>query len=228
MDKDIVLISGALASPKLWHHQEYYFQEKARIHYVDVLNDYSIREMAERFAKTAPNKFTLIAFSMGGYVALELFNCIPHKIDKLVLINSSARAVSEKGKKERVRSLTLINRGKFDFLISLIFKNSVYDQNKYHVLLPLLKTMSKEVGSEKYVMQLNAILNKSDHSSLLSTINCPTLLLASRQDKIMPSERSEHMAKHIKYSELIYLEECGHVAQLEQPDLVNKILSDWL
>jgi pimeloyl-ACP methyl ester carboxylesterase len=44
----------------------------------------------------------------------------------------------------------------------------------------------------------------------------------------MPSECSEHMAKHIKYSKLIYLEECGHVAPLEQPDLVNKILSDWL
>jgi len=228
MDKDIVLISGALASPKLWHHQEHYFQEKARIHYVDVLNNYSIREMAERFAKTAPNKFTLIAFSMGGYVALELFYYIPHQIEKLVLINSSASAVSEKGQNERERSLTLINKGKFDFLINLIFKNSVYDKNKHHLLLPLLKTMAKEVGAEKYIMQLNAILNKSDHSLLLSTIECPTLLLASRQDKIMPNERSEHMAKHIKYSKLIYLEECGHIAPLEQPDLVNKILSDWL
>ena len=44
----------------------------------------------------------------------------------------------------------------------------------------------------------------------------------------MPIERSGHMAKHIKHSKLIYLEECGHVAPLEQPDLLNKILSDWL
>ncbi len=228
MNKDIVLISGALASPKLWHHQEYHFQEKARIHYVDVLSDYSIRKMAERFAKTAPNKFTLIAFSMGGYVALELFYLIPHKIEKLVLINSSARTVSEKGQKERERSLTLINKGKFDFLINLIFKNSIYDKNKHYLLLPLLKNMAKEVGAEKYILQLNAILHKSDHSLLLPTIECPTLLVVSRQDKIMPNERSENMAKHIKYSKIIYLEECGHVAPLEQPDLLNKILSDWL
>lgn len=44
----------------------------------------------------------------------------------------------------------------------------------------------------------------------------------------MPVERSEHMACHIKDSKLIYLEECGHVAPLEQPDLLNSILSDWL
>lgn len=228
MGKDIVLIPGALASSRFWHHQEYYFKEKARLHYVDVLNGFSITEIAERFSETAPAKFTLIAFSMGGYVALELFHYIPHKIDKLVLINSAARVVSEKGKEERKRSLTLINKGKFDFLINVIFQNSIYDKNKHSFLLPLLQSMAHEVGAEKYVIQLKAILNKSDHSSLLSIIECPTLLLASRQDNIMPIERSEHMAEHIKHSKLIYLEECGHVAPLEQPNLLNKILSDWL
>lgn len=65
MDKDIVLIPGALASPKFWHHQENYFQKKARLHYIDVSNGFSIKEIAERFIKTAPNKFTLIAILNG-------------------------------------------------------------------------------------------------------------------------------------------------------------------
>lgn len=228
MNKDIVLIPGALASPKFWHYQECYFKDKARLHYVDVLNGFSIAEIAERFSEASPTQFTLIAFSMGGYIALELFRYIPHKIEKLVLINSAARVVSEKGKEERKRSLALINKGKFNYLINVIFQNSIYDKNKHLFLLPILQAMAHEVGAEKYVTQLNAILNKSDHSFLLSMIRCPTLLLASRQDNIMPIERSEHMAKHIKHSKLIYLEECGHVAPLEQPDLLNKILSDWL
>jgi pimeloyl-ACP methyl ester carboxylesterase len=228
MDKDIVFIPGALVNHKFWHHQASYFQEKARLHYVDVLNGFSITELAKRFAEIAPNKFILIAFSMGGYVALELFHYIPHKIEKLVLINSAAKVISERGQEERKRSLALIKKGKFDFLIRLIFQNSIYDKNKHHLLLPLLQAMAHEVGAEQYVIQLNAILNKFDHSSLLSTIECPTLLLASQQDKIMPIERSEHMALHIKHSKLIYLEECGHVAPLEQPDLLNKLLSDWV
>lgn len=228
MSTDIVFIPGALANPTFWHHQEHYFQEKAQLHYVDVLNGFSIAEIAKRFAKNAPNKFTLIAFSMGGYIALELFHYIPQKIEKLVLINSAAKIVSVKGQEERERSLALINKGKFDFLIRLIFQNSIYDKNKHPLLLPLLQTMAHEVGAERYIIQLNAILNKPDHSSLLSTIKCSTLLLASQQDNIMPIERSEHMARHIKHSKLIYLEECGHVAPLEQPDLLNKILLDWL
>ncbi len=227
MNKDIVLIPGALATPKLWHNQENHFQSM-QFHYVNVLNSQSIPEMANRFAKNAPEKFTLIGFSMGGYIALELLHIIPYRIEKLVLLNSAARLVSEKGQLERERSLTLINKGKFDFLISLIFKNSIHDKNKHDTLLPVAQEMAHEVGAYNYEKQLNAILDKPDHTSLLSMIECPTLLLASKQDQIMPIERSEHMASHIKNSELVYIEDCGHLATLEQPEKINQILENWL
>lgn len=225
---DIVLIPGALATPKLWQQQEHHLQNKGNIHHVDVLDSHSISEMATRFAKNAPDKFTLIGFSMGGYVALELFNHIPDNIEKLILINSAAKPISLKGQIERERSVALINKGKFDFLISLIFKNSIYDKNKHDSLLPIASEMAHEVGADNYEKQLNAILNKLDYTSLLSQINCPTLLLASRQDKVMPNERTEHMANHIKNSELIYIENCGHLATLEQPAKINQVLEHWL
>lgn len=92
-----------------------------------------------------------------GYVALELFHSIPHKIEKLVLINSATKVVSDKGQKERKCSLTLINKGKFDVLIRLIFQNSIYDKNKHPLLLPILQTMEHEVGAKKiYVNQKSA------------------------------------------------------------------------
>ena len=228
MVKDIVLIPGALATPKLWQHQETYFQEGRRFHHVDVLGSDSLTEMAHRFAKNAPEKFTVIGFSMGGYVALELLRIIPNKIERLILINSAARPLSEKGQAERERSLDLINNGKFDFLIKLIFKNSIHDKNKQNTLLPLAQAMAHEVGVENYKCQLNAILNKPDHLSLLPTIDCPTLIIASKQDNVMPTERSEHLAQNIKNAELIYLNECGHMATLEKPNELNKILDDWL
>ncbi|KTD17465.1 lipolytic protein [Legionella jordanis] len=228
MNKDIVLIPGALATPKLWNLQEIFFQESKRFHYVNVLNSHSIVEMAQRFTSIAPKKFSLIGFSMGGYIALELYRHIPNKIEKLILINSAAKLVSEKGQLERERSLDLMGKGKFDFLIKLIFKNSIYDKKKHNVLLPLVQEMAIEVGVDNYKKQLNAILNKPDHSTLLPSIECPTLLIASKEDNVMPPERSEHMAKNIKHSKLIYIEQCGHMAMLEQPEKMNQILNDWL
>lgn len=228
MNKDIVLIPGALTTPQLWKHQEAYLQSKANLYYLDVLNCDSITEMATRFIPQAPKKFTLIGFSMGGFIALELIKLIPHQIEKLIFVNSSARAISDKGRLERERALDLINKGKFDFLIKLMFKNSIFNTCKKSTLLPFIEQMAIQVGDANYTKQLNAILNKPDHSPLLLEINCPTLLLASKGDSVMPNERSEHMAQHIKNSELIYLEQCGHMAMLEQPDLFNQKISGWI
>ena len=228
MKKDIVLISGALATPKLWQHQVKFMHKTMNVHYVDVLQSDSISEMAQRFVKKAPDQFTLIGFSMGGYVALELFRHIPEKINKLILINAGAKPISEKGHIERARSLDLLEKGKFDFLIKLIFKNSIYDINKHDNLLPLAQEMAHAVGPENYKQQLKAILDKPDHLSLLPTIQCPTLLLASQYDNVMPCKHSDHMAHHIPHSELRYMNNCGHLATLEQPETINDHLTDWL
>lgn len=228
MNKDIVLIPGALATPKLWKQQELFLQRDKQLRYVDVFDSDSIEEMANRFIPHAPKKFTLIGFSMGGYIALELYRHIPNSIEKLVLINSAAKSVSEKSRLERERSLDLMSKGKFDFLIKLIFKNSIFDKKKHNELLPLAQEMAMEVGVENYKNQLNAILNKPNHSTLLPSIECPTLLIVSKEDNVMPPERSEHMAKHIKHSKLIYIEHCGHMAVLEQPEKMNQILNNWL
>ncbi|HFL2714601.1 TPA: alpha/beta fold hydrolase [Legionella pneumophila] len=228
MSRDIVFIPGALATSRLWDHQSNYFQNDQHLHFVDVLNSQSIEEMADRYIPIAPKKCILIGFSMGGYIALELYRLIPERIEKLILINSGAKLISEKGQLERERSLDLINNGKFEFLIKLIFKNSIYDKEKHKLLLPLAQKMAQEVGVENYKNQLNAILNKPDHSSLLPHIRCPTLLIASKEDLVMPNERSEHMAHNIPNSELVYLEACGHMAMLERPEKINQIVKDWM
>ena len=223
-----MFIPGALATPKLWMYQTDLLQEKYCCHHVEVLHSESIPEMACRFAKNAPDKFTLIGFSLGGYVALELFLHIPHKIEKLILINTSAKIVSQKGKKERDRSIDLLNKGKFDRLVSLIFNRSIFDKSKHKVLLPIAQEMAHEVGAKNYKLQLNAILNKPDHSPILPMIECPTLVIVSDHDNVMPNTRSQHLADNIKNSELRYLNNCGHMAMLEQPGTLNQILSAWL
>lgn len=225
---DIVLIPGALTNDKLWQYQQKTLEAKARLHYIDLRSSQTIQDMAYRFITHAPEKFALIGFSMGGYVALELLSLIPNKIEKLVLINSGAKKLCDKGKKDREQALKLIEKGKFDLLVKLIFKNSIYNSNQFSILLPIMEEMAYELGVETYKKQLQAILNKPDQTDLLAKINCPTLLIAGRQDKVMPYERSWHMSNHIKHSKLILLNHCGHLAMLEQSEKINQIIFKWL
>ncbi len=228
MDEDIVLIPGALATSKLWDNQKCLLSERYRQHHVDVSASASIPEMAERFSEKAPEEFTLMAFSMGGYVALELFQYIPERIKRLILINSAAEILSDKGHTERSRSLELIENGKFDFLIKLIFKHSIFNAEKRASISPQLQEMAQQIGANNYKQQLTAMLNKPDHTPLLNKIQCPTLLVVSEYDAVMPPERSYYLAQHIPQARLAVISECGHLAMLEQPEKFNAILADWI
>jgi len=88
--------------------------------------------------------------------------------------------------------------------------------------------MAHEIGSNNYMNQLHAIIGRQDQTKLLTSIECPTLLLAGKNDKVIPIDCAQQMAMDIKNAELFYIEECGHMAMLEQPKIINQILSGWL
>ncbi|MBA2649682.1 MAG: alpha/beta hydrolase [Legionella sp.] len=224
----ILFIGGSLTTKNVWALQETVLESHWHCDHLDINNSSSLTEMAERYVPSAPERFPIVAFSMGGYIALELFRLIPNRIEKLILINSSARELCEVGKADRKRSLSLIKKGKFNFLINRIFKNSIHKYDQQESVISLLKEMAYEVGDETYANQLLAMINKPDQSLILPKIQCPVLILASREDKVMPNERSEHLASMIKGSKLVYIEECGHMAMLEQSTILSKIIADWL
>jgi len=53
---------------------------------------------------------------------------------------------------------------------------------------------------------------------------CPTLIVAGEDDVITPANHSQEMAKVLPDAELIVLPDCGHLIQLEYPDVVNEAL----
>jgi pimeloyl-ACP methyl ester carboxylesterase len=52
----------------------------------------------------------------------------------------------------------------------------------------------------------------------LGEISLPTLICAGRHDVVIPLEEIEEMARKIPRCELIVLEECGHLPQVERPE----------
>lgn len=226
--KDLLLIPGSLCTSEIWRYNLSFLKQKfTNIHQLDVCNSSSITDMAKRYLSLLPDKFSILSFSMGGYIALDLFQYIPERIESFIVINGGARELCQRGKDERQRSVELIEKGRFDFLINRIFKNSIHDQAKKESLLPLLKNMAVEIGPDNYKLQLTAMINKHEQEFILPKISCPTLIMTGKQDQVMPNERAEHMASHISMAELIYLDNCGHMATLEQPELINEILLNW-
>ena len=56
----------------------------------------------------------------------------------------------------------------------------------------------------------------------------PTIVIFGRQDRTVPLARGEEMAADISHSQLVVLEQCGHMAPLEAPEAVTAALRDWM
>jgi pimeloyl-ACP methyl ester carboxylesterase len=53
-------------------------------------------------------------------------------------------------------------------------------------------------------------------------------VVAARDDAIMPVELLEELARGIPGARLDIVEECGHMASIEQPAEVTRIMRDWI
>jgi pimeloyl-ACP methyl ester carboxylesterase len=60
-------------------------------------------------------------------------------------------------------------------------------------------------------------------------VQCPTLVIWGEQDIALDKSLTKGMEKHIeKLFELKFLEECGHWAHLEEPDIVNEYILSFV
>jgi pimeloyl-ACP methyl ester carboxylesterase len=88
--------------------------------------------------------------------------------------------------------------------------------------------MAFAIGVEGFKRQQEAIIGRVDSRPHLGAIRVPAMVLAAREDLIMPLEVSEEMARGIPGARLEMVEHCGHLSSLEQPDAVTALLRAWI
>jgi pimeloyl-ACP methyl ester carboxylesterase len=196
--------------PELWHHD-------------------SVAAMAEATLELAPERFALVGFSMGGYVAFEIMRRARQKVDRLALIDTQARPDSAESKARRRGLLEQTKIGRFHGVQRSLLPQLVHSRNVDNAAItqPIFD-MAREIGADGFVREQTAIIARPDSRPLLVDIDVPTVVVAGRQDQVTPLQRSEEMAADIATSRLVVLEECGHMSPLEKPAEVTAALRRWL
>ena len=62
----------------------------------------------------------------------------------------------------------------------------------------------------------------------LENLAVPTLVITGDEDRVYPLALVRKMAQRIRGAELVVLEHCGHLSNLEQPERFNEVLLDFL
>lgn len=226
---NIVCLSGLLCDSALWQFQQVEFADRANFYFPDLTGSDDIVELTQQVIEGLPEKFTLMALSMGGYVALEIMRQIPDRVEKLILIDTSAREDTPEQKRRRRGLISLAKMGKFKGVTPRLLPLLIHPSRLEEFELPqTIMDMAERVGREGFLNQQSAILSRPDSRETLPAIKCPTLVVCGREDAISPIENHKEMAEGVQDGRLEIVDECGHLAPLERPDQVNILLEEFL
>ena len=226
-DRHLILCPGFMNDRGLWVRMEKGLAALGRCHFVDLGRDASLEEIAHRVLGAAPAAFVLIGFSMGGYVAREVVRQAPLQVTGLVLMNTSARPDGAKVA-ERNRGLIKVTQERgFRGLSRKALQKALHSERRQDDdLLREIQDMAIRMGEAAFLGQL-ALLRRDGRPSL-KDIECPTLIIWSRQDELRSLDEAQELAYGIPHARLEIIENCGHMTPLEQPDEHSRILRDWL
>jgi pimeloyl-ACP methyl ester carboxylesterase len=225
----LLFLPGLLEDADAFEHQFQGLAETTRCSAAELTRSDTIAGLAQDALAQAPaERFALAGHSMGGYVALEILRRAPERVERLALLNTHARPDSPESIENRRRLMALAETD-FPGVMTQLAPKLLAPQHLEEVgLVGKMSEMALATGKEGFLRQQRAIIGRIDSRPHLAAIRCPTVVVAGREDGIMPVAWLEELAHGIPGARLEIVEDCGHMAPLEQPERVTELLAQWL
>ena len=223
MKPSLVLISGLLSNEALWKDVIVRLVDLADITVVCPTDD-SPEEMLRTILEKAPKKFCLAGHSMGGWLALEVMRHAQDRVEKLLLLNTTARNDTPEKASRRKNMIQEAENGGFEDVVQQIAQHFVYNR----AVLDAVKEMFLEVGKDAFCNQERAMLKRSESISILSSIACRTFVVHAEHDKVFSLEEHQELVRLIPGAAFRQVEGSGHMSPMEQPEGVCGIIKEWL
>jgi pimeloyl-ACP methyl ester carboxylesterase len=225
----VFILPGLLEDADAFHAVISGLHDVAAVRVADMTRAATMAELARSaLEQMPPGPVHLAGHSMGGYVALELMRQAPARAAKLALLNTNARADSAEATANRRRLLELAERDFQGVIAALLPKLMTPAHVKDPALAGIVGSMALAVGRQAFRRQQEAIIGRADSRPHLAAIRCPTLVIAAREDQLMPLEWLEELARGIPGARLAVVEQSGHMASMEQPRAVIALLREWV
>ena len=225
----LFLLPGLLCDRALWAPQVAALGDVAEIAVADFTQADSMAVMAETVLRSAPERFALAGLSMGGYVAFEIMRRAPARVQRLALLDTSARPDTPEQTQARRDLIALAQQGDFKGVTPRLLPRWVHPSRVSDAaLVETVTSMTRRVGRDAFLRQQTAIMNRPDSRPGLVDIACPTLVLCGHEDQSTPVDRHREIAADISGARLVIVPECGHLSTLERPEIVNRELRAWL
>lgn len=173
-------------------------------------------------------KAVFCGLSMGGYLALRLYEREPGLCRALILCDTKAGADGNEAKAKRWKSIEALQKSRIEFMAAHWQAVIGESSKKSGTLKMRFDELVAQVSNPGIAAALVALTTRTDSTTGLSKIRVPTLILVGEEDTVTPVSESEAMAKAISGSQLKILAKTGHMSNLENPREFNESVAGFL
>ena len=166
-----------------------------------------------------------IGFSMGGWLAAEIAVNCRHAFSKLMLVD----AVGIKPEQGEIADIFIISPAEVATLLFHDPKQAPeYDQ--LYGQSPTPEQVAIAEGNREMTVRLcwKPYMYDLRLPQLLGRVNIPTRIVWGREDQIVPAECAQLYHQAIPGSDLVIIDNCGHVPQVEKPDEFVKTALEFM
>jgi pimeloyl-ACP methyl ester carboxylesterase len=195
-----------------------------------------IRDFVE--AVCLEEQFFLAGNSQGAQMGASYAVCYPERIKRMVLIASPAFH-ARLGLGDGMRRTTEGGRGPFDGTEEWMRKTMERIVKKKEAVtdeLIKMRTMMANRDRECYAAGQKVqreeladpnLFHAVNFKDRLDKITIPTIFLWGKDDVLAPVEMGYELEKALPNMKFHFLEDCGHQAQTDRPQLVSQIFIEW-
>lgn len=195
---------------------------------------YSMAAYADDLAKLLDrlrvDRAVVAGLSMGGYVAFEMWRRHRERVMGLILLDTRAEADNAEARRGRDEMIALA-RGRGSAAIAERMVPRLLGRSTQQAQPQLVEQVRGVVlGTpvDGLVGALTAMRDRSDSASLLPSIDVPTLVVVGEEDVLTPPALSRAMAAAIPAAGVTAIPGAGHLAPLEAPTAVSRVIAQFL
>ncbi|MFD0862522.1 alpha/beta fold hydrolase [Sungkyunkwania multivorans] len=241
-EETIMLSHGLLWSGKMFHKQVEHFKVNYRVITYDhrgqgrtevTKNGYDMDQLYEDTVmlierlNVGPVHFG--GLSMGGFVAMRLAARRPDLVKSLILMETSAQPEPFTFKYNLLKTMVKffgvksVEKPVMKIMFGETFLNDPDRDDEMSEWATALTNNKKSITKA-----VTGVIERKGVESELGNISCPTLILVGNEDKATVPAKAEFIHQNIMGATLVYIENAGHTACIEEPEQYNAAIANFL
>jgi pimeloyl-ACP methyl ester carboxylesterase len=176
------------------------------------------------------DQVVLGGLSLGGYVALAFLRGHADRVSGLVLLDTKATADGDQARAARLEMAERVLAEGSGFVPEAMLPRLLGETSREHrpELVEKVTALILEQDPKAIAGAQRGMAARAATTDVLGSISVPTLVVTGEEDTVTGPEVGRDLAAGIPGSRFLLVEEAGHLVNLEQPEIVNEALLDFL